>query len=99
MQDRFEEACRIAGELMGQGLVVFSPIAHTHPIAVACLLPRDWQYWEKFDREFIAASDKVVVAKMHGWKESRGVRAEIEIASGLGKPVEYLYVCGCGGCE
>ena len=89
-ESRFEEACRIAGRLMAQGLVVFCPIAHTHPIAVRCDLPRGWDYWKKFDQEFIRASEKVVVAKMDSWQESRGVQAEIQIAQSLGIPVEFM---------
>lgn len=89
---RFAEVCKIAGGLMASGLVVFCPIAHTHPIAVRCELPRGWDYWKRFDREFIAASSKVIVAMMDGWRESRGVTAEIAIAAELGIPVEYLEV-------
>ena len=91
---RFEEACRIAGGLMAQGLVVFCPIAHTHPIAVRCDLPRGWDYWQKFDHEFIRASEKLIVAKMDGWLESRGVQAEIQIAYGLGILVEFMEAGG-----
>lgn len=90
MEQRFQDACRIAGLLMAQGEVVFSPIAHTHPIAVQCTLPRGWDYWERFDRDFIAACSKVLVARMDGWEQSKGVAAEIAIAKELGKPVEYI---------
>lgn len=89
---RFEEVCKIGGGLMAKGLVIFCPIAHTHPIAVRCELPRGWDYWKQFDHEFIAASSKVIVAMMDGWRESRGVTAEIAIAHELGIPVEYLEV-------
>ena len=92
MERRFDEACKIAGELMAQGLVVFCPIAHTHPIAVRCELPRDWNYWEKFDEEFIRSSEKVIVAMMTDWQESKGVRAEIEIARRLGISIEFMSV-------
>ncbi len=90
MEARWKQVCVIAGRLMNEGHVVFSPIAHTHPIADHCALPRGWDYWERFDREFIQASDKLVVAMMDGWKESKGVQAEILIAQELGKPVDYL---------
>lgn len=92
MEQRFSDVCVIAGRLMASGLVVYCPIASTHPIAVRCDLPRDWDYWKQFDREFIAASSKVIVAMMDGWTVSRGVAAEIAIAHELGIPVEYLEV-------
>lgn len=94
---RFGQVCRIAGVLMSRGFIVFSPIAQSHPIAERCNLPTTWDYWEKFDREFISASSELVVAMMPGWKESKGVTAEIGIANELGIPVSYLEVddiCG-----
>ena len=88
---RFLEVCRAAAKMMREGQHVFSPIAHSHPIAQFGL-PGDWLYWEAFDRWFIERCEKVVVLMLPGWKESRGVRAEIRIAEELGKPVEYLEV-------
>lgn len=92
MEARFDLACRIAGALMSAGHVVFSPIAHTHPIAVRCSLPRGFDFWQKYDEEMLAASDKLLVAMMDGWKESKGVSAEIEIALRLGKQVRVAAV-------
>ena len=92
MQRRFESVCKVAAALMAQGVIVFSPIAHTHPIAVQGSLPRGWEYWEKFDTDFIQASESMVVAMMPGWKESKGVQAEILIAERLGKPIVYMEV-------
>jgi hypothetical protein len=90
MQNRFEMACSVAGKLMREGHIVFSPIAHTHPIAVRCELPRDWGFWHKYDAEFIEACDEVWVVRMDGWDVSRGVLAEIDIAKDFGKPVKYI---------
>ena len=75
---------------MARGLIVFSPIAHTHPIAERCDLPRGWDYWKHFDEEFIGASEKVVVAMMPGWEQSKGIAGEIRIAKEKGIPVEYM---------
>jgi hypothetical protein len=90
MEQRFDAACRAAGKLMAEGHVVFSPIAHTHPIAVRCELPRGWDFWERFDREFVLASRKLVVLMIDGWDKSKGVAAEIKIAIDAGIPVEYM---------
>lgn len=92
VEKRFEDICRIAGKLMNDGEIVFSPIAHCHVIAMRCELPIHWEFWKRIDEEFIRRSDKVVVAMMPGWKESKGVTAEIAIATELGIPVEYLEV-------
>jgi nucleoside 2-deoxyribosyltransferase len=91
---RFQQVCEIAGKLMVDGLVVFSPIAHTHPIAELCSLPSSWNYWHKYDLVMILGSCKVIVACMDGWRESKGLTAEIEIAHRHGVPVEYLVISG-----
>ncbi len=86
---RFYEACRYAAEIMRKGLVVFSPIAHTHQIAMAGNLPYEWDYWREVDTAFLERCNLVVVFTLDGWDTSTGVQAEIEIAEELGIPVEY----------
>jgi len=88
---RFRAVCAFAAEMMRQGRHVFSPIAHTHPIA-AHGLPGDWAFWESYDRDMIARCDEVAVLCLPGWEESKGVRAEIAIAVDLGLPVRYTTI-------
>lgn len=88
-EQRFRAVCQAAARLMQNGEVVFSPIAHGHPIA-AYGLPTDWRFGERFDREQLARCDDVVVLMLDGWEESKGVQAEIRIAGKLRKPVRYL---------
>lgn len=82
----------IAGRLMNMGMVVFSPISHGHVIAEVHNLPTNWEYWEKSCRTFVSKCDRLVVVMVDGWLESRGVRAEIEIAKELGIPIQYYSV-------
>lgn len=86
---RFRIVCREAARMMRHGQQVFSPIAHTHPIAQFDL-PKGWEFWEEFDRWYISRCDEVVVLMLRGWRESKGVQAEIKIAEELGKPVSYI---------
>lgn len=88
-EQRFQDVCRCAAALMAQGKMVFSPIAHTHPIAQYGL-PLGWDFWERYDREHIAACDELVVLMLEGWRESKGVQAEVRIAREMEKPVTYL---------
>ena len=88
-EERFRAACRAAAQLMRIGNIVFSPIVHSHPIALHGL-PTDWRFWERHDREHLVRCDEVVVLMLNGWQESEGVHAEIRIAAELGKPVRYL---------
>lgn len=90
MLERFDTICCVAATLMLQGFHLFCPIAHTHPIAVKGKLPRGFDFWEQYDRKMLAACQELWVCTMDGWKESKGVTAEIRIAQGLGLPIKYI---------
>ena len=87
---RFQLACKAAAILMQRGRIVYSPIAHTHPIAKLCDLPKGWDFWQRYDEAFLNVCSDLLVLKLFGWEESVGVQAEIAIMSRLGKPVEYV---------
>jgi hypothetical protein len=90
MEQRFDAVCRKAGELMNRGEIVYSPIAHCHPIAVRVGLPRDWTFWHKFDREMLCTAKEMWILRLPGWQESAGIRAERQIAAELGIPVTEI---------
>lgn len=90
MHRRFEVVNGVAARLMRDGIHIYSPISHTHPIAVAGELPRGWDFWEKYDRAVLAACCKVIVVRQDGWEQSKGVTAELAIAVELGLPVEFI---------
>lgn len=93
-QESFKEANQTAADLMSQGHIVFSPISHTHPIAVQCGLPGHWEFWRQFDIAFIEWCDELYVLCSEGWERSKGVKAEIDIALALGRRVRYLNTDG-----
>lgn len=90
-QRRYVEVCRAAAALMQAGYVVFSPIAHGHSIAEAgdlATAPHGFcmgQCIPMMDR-----CDEVMVLRLEGWAESRGVNEEIRYAEKIGVPVHYL---------
>lgn len=87
----FEHSCRITALMMHQGILIFSPIAHSHPIVTSQHLACDWQTWAIFDEKIISACDGLFVLKLPGWRESVGVQAEITIATRLLKP--FIFLC------
>lgn len=89
-QVRFEAACTAAVSLMWQGVHLFCPIAHTHPIAERGDLPKGWDYWKEYDHVMLNACHELWVVKIEGWDKSEGIKAEIEIAESFGMPVKYL---------
>jgi nucleoside 2-deoxyribosyltransferase len=95
--DRSEVLCRVeqiniaAAKLFRLGHFVFSPISHTHPIKEAdAALEGHWSFWKDYDERMLSHCDSVVVLMLPGWRESKGVMAEIGIADRLNKRIEYL---------
>lgn len=87
----FEDACRLCGELLRRGVTSYSPIAHTHPVAMnSGLDPLDHSIWLPFDRIRMDKADAILVATMAGWSESFGIAHEIDVFEEAGKPVYYL---------
>lgn len=89
-EQRFHAVNKVAASLMRQGMHVYSSISHSHPIAVAGGLPLDWDYWQGYDRAILSACGKMIVLMLDGWKESKGIAAEITIAKELGLPIEFM---------
>lgn len=87
----FEESCRITAVMMQRGVLIFSPIAHSHPIAQSQKIAFDWNTWALFDEKVISACDGLLILKLPGWDESVGVLAEIRIAQRMLKPIDFLF--------
>lgn len=92
-QVRFEAVNKVAARLMLEGNIVFSPISHTHPIALAGDLPKGWEFWKKMDESFLEWCDELHIYCTDGWMESVGVCAEHNIAIELSKPVIFIEAC------
>jgi hypothetical protein len=93
-EERFRSACRTAAILMNRGHKIFSPIAHTHPIAVEGKLPTDWQFWRTYDKAIMEACKEMWILTIPGWVKSKGVQAERRLAERLGIPVLLVDVEG-----
>lgn len=89
-EGRFRAVNLAAAELMRSGLHIYSPISHTHPIALAGDLPLGWEYWQAYDRAILSACCKLIVLMLDGWNESKGVAGEVAIAQEMGMDIEYL---------
>lgn len=87
---RFAIVCRAAARLMSEGHLIFSPIAHTHPIAMAGSLPTGWDFWQKYDHAQLDTATEMWVLRLDGWDESKGVTGEIEYMRQCGKPVKFI---------
>lgn len=90
-EERFTLACFAAATLMRNGVHLFCPIAHTHPIALQGNLPCGWDYWREYDRLMLDACAELWVVQMSGWRESQGISGEIAIATIQNKPIYFLH--------
>ena len=84
-QWRFEAACKATAEMLRAGLIVWSPVVHSHPLTLYGL-PSDWQFWQSYDRAYLEACSALTVLTLDGWRESEGVANEIKMANELGIP-------------
>ena len=91
LEAAFRDAAAIAGELLRRGVSIYSPIAHTHPIAVyGGIDPADHDIWLPFDMAMMRACEALLVAQMDGWENSYGMAYEIDVFRAAGKPIYYL---------
>lgn len=90
-RDRFLAVCSAAARLIYNGHRVFSPVAHSHPIAmtghVDAMAHKLWLDWSL---DMLGRCDVLWVLKIPGWDQSKGVCMEIEAAMKAGKQVEYV---------
>lgn len=76
----------VCAALMKEGVHLFSPISHCHPIMKAGGLPGGFDFWGAYNRKMISHSEHFVVLELKGWKESDGVCGESKTAKGLHIP-------------
>jgi Domain of unknown function (DUF1937) len=91
LQEAFEGACKLAGRLIINGLNIYSPIAHSHPIAFyGEINPLDVKLWMRLNEPHIKAANAILVGEMAGWKDSDGVKNEMDAFAMAGKPIYFV---------
>lgn len=84
------DICCIAGRLLKNEISIFSPIAHSHPIADYADIEMGHEFWMNANRHLIEGAVGLVVVKLESWDESRGIESEIGIFRQAKKPILYL---------
>ena len=90
MHRRFEKTLRMTSYLIKKGYCIFSPIVYCHVMAGKYTIPTNWEYWLNFNKIMLLKSNKLMVLTIRGWKQSRGVKKEIELARNNKIPIEYI---------
>lgn len=91
MHKRHALVNRVACDLMRQGIQVYSPLTHNIPLDELGIHGH-FDTWRDFDLGMIERCGRMIVLKVPGWKESKGVTAEIAYAEERGFPIEWMEV-------
>ncbi len=90
VEKRFQEANAVAARIARSGSAVFSQISMSHPIN-GHLDDLDkagiGNLWAPIDRVFMDAMDEIIVIDGTGWRESAGVKREMEFFESKGRRV------------
>lgn len=80
---------QVVYELMRQGQLIYSPLTHNIPIDQLGI-HGNWITWKNFDHGMLSRCDQIMVLKLPGWENSKGVAAEIALAKELQCPIHWL---------
>lgn len=81
-------ACEAAAALIAAGHAVYSPIAHSHPVAVHGRLDQlDHALWLPQCLPLLRPAAGLIVLTLDGWRNSHGLLWEIEWCWAQGRPV------------
>ena len=80
---------RVSYALMRRGIYVYSPLTHNIPID-RLGFHGDWETWRAFDHSMLSRCDRILVLKLPGWDQSKGVAAEIAFAKEKDMPIEWM---------
>ena len=87
---RYKLATEAAAILIQAGYICFSPIVHSHPIALERNIQQDGAFWMRQCRTYIRHwATQGIVLMLPGWEESDGVDEELRLLIRLDLPVHY----------
>ena len=88
MGARLEAVRHVCGEMIKQGVIIYSPLAYSCEMDRRGFRPP--QGWYAFDLPFLARADELLVLQLPGWEQSKGIIMEMAAARTKGLPVRYL---------
>jgi hypothetical protein len=92
VEHRYEKVLEFTARKINEGFVIYSPIVHCHPLAAKFDLPKEFAFWEHFDKAMIDACQELWVLALDGWHESTGVEMEVQHARNIGKPIAFRFM-------
>lgn len=91
-KQRVKQVAEKAVQLINFGLPVISPIVHNVGLIEHSpnAMVGGWKNWGRLDEQMLASCKYMLVYQMDGWKESKGIQAEIEICHRLNIPIIHI---------
>ncbi len=90
---RVRRCVMVMAELMATNKLVICPVVMNHE-AVCTLFARATDpgrvYWQSLEERLATACDELVVLRLPGWDQSRGVRREIALFTELGRHIRFV---------
>jgi hypothetical protein len=73
--------------LIDRQITPYSPIMQWHEYARRRDLPTDAKTWERVNHDMLAASSHLTICAVEGWRQSLGVKLEVEWSLELSIPI------------
>jgi Domain of unknown function (DUF1937) len=87
----FNLAIDARASLINAGIPVFSPIIHSHPVAMRCGLdPHDHALWLPVEAPMMRAASGLILLRAESWELSYGMRFERGHFESAGKPIVWM---------
>ena len=90
MHNRYLQVAEITAQLLNRGIHVYSPIVHCHELAKRFSLPRDFDFWQRYNEAMLEMASALHILQLEGWNNSKGVRKEIGFATSNSIPIVHL---------
>ena len=78
MEHRYKYMLQVCAYFANNKICVYSPIVHWHPVAKLHSLPKEFEFWQEFDRQFLDSCDEMLIIPLQGWEDSKGINAEVD---------------------
>jgi hypothetical protein len=93
-EDRYNFTNKKVAEFLLDDNIVFSPIVHSHSLAVEFNLPKEHMWWVELNHAYMDSCDELWVLMMYdnygSWKDSSGIKDEIAYAKELGLKIKFI---------
>lgn len=87
----YRQGCEAAGWLIDRGVPIFSPIAHSHPIAMIGKVKHDcYDTWLSLDERLMEGAHGLLVLELPGYETSKGLNWERAWFKERHRPIVFL---------